>query len=91
MTSPYRRHFHPDHIRQGAMEEFIQTWHDYTSPSAAAAAIGARWGVGRTTLFEWLQADGQWPHTRVAENLRLAAENKQLRQKILELTGSEEP
>ncbi|WP_115686496.1 hypothetical protein [Corynebacterium senegalense] len=64
------------------MADFVEKWESYPSPSAAAAAIAREWGVGRTTLSEWLSAEGKWPHTRVAANLRLAAENEELRRQI---------
>lgn len=89
--SDMRRHAHPDEVRHGAMVEFVERWQDFTSPSAAAAAIAKEWGIGRTTLAEWLRAEGQWPHTRVSANLRLAAENEKLRRKLQALTGDENP
>lgn len=79
------RRVHPGHVRQGAMEQFCRSWQEYSSPSAAAAAVAGQWGVGRTTLSEWLRAEGQWPHTRVSANLRLAAENEHLRREITRL------
>jgi len=84
-----RRHAHPDNVRAGAMHQFIKTWTEYSSPSAAAAAVAREWGIGRTTLSEWLRAEGQWPHTRVSANLRLAAENERLRAQLKRLTEGE--
>lgn len=90
MSASDKSWFHSDEVKVGSMEEFIATWREYSSPSAAAAAIGKKWDVGRTTLFDWLKTEGQWPHTRAAESLRLAQENKRLREKLLELTGEDE-
>ena len=73
---------HSQHVRLGAMDEFVEHWKEYNSPSAAAAAIAKSWGVGRTTLSEWLRAEGKWPHTRVSANLALAAENERLRNQV---------
>ncbi|MHA2788319.1 hypothetical protein ACXZ66_04090 [Corynebacterium sp. S7] len=78
---------HPEHVRQGAMEEFLAVWREHSSPSAASAVVAKNWGVGRTTLSEWLQAEGKWPYTRVAANLRLAEENERLRRELDELKG----
>ena len=77
----------PPEIREGAMVEFVDTWQDYSSPSAAAAVVEEKWGVGRTTLSEWLRHEGLWPYTRVAANLRLAAENVELKRRFGEVTG----
>lgn len=81
------RNVHPDSVREGALAQFIETWQEYPSPSAAAAAIAREWDIGRTTLSQWLRDEGRWPHTRVAANLRLAAENEALRKELNRLKG----
>ncbi|TVS26982.1 hypothetical protein EKI59_09770 [Corynebacterium sanguinis] len=73
---------HAEEVREGAMGDFEENWHRFSSPSAAAREIAAVWGVGRTTLTEWLQSEGRWPRATLAEVRRsrmLADENRRLR------------
>lgn len=46
-----------DSVRRQAITEFQETWQEYSSASAAAKAIAKDWGMGRTTLTEWLQEE----------------------------------
>lgn len=70
---------HSAEIRQGAIDEFSSTWHDYTSPSAAIKAIAEKWDVGRTTLTEWVQDEGVWPRPTMSQLRHLQAENRRLK------------
>jgi len=47
--------------KRQAMAEFEETWKEYSSASAAAKAIAKDWGMGRTTLTEWLQEENLCP------------------------------
>ncbi|MCQ4626176.1 hypothetical protein KBX18_11580 [Corynebacterium sp. CCUG 69979] len=87
--SEMARNVHPTSVREGSMAQFVETWQEYSSPSAAAAAVAKSWGIGRTTLSQWLRDEGKWPHTRVSANLRLAAENRALRKELNRLKGKD--
>lgn len=75
-----------DSIRQNAIEEFQHTWQEYSSASAAAKAIAVTWGIGRTTLTEWLQDENLWPSATIKQVQRLQREVQRLkkRNKFLE-------
>lgn len=73
---------HAPSVREGAVCEFAETWGDYSSPSAAVRDIASRWGVGRTTLTEWLHDEGKWPNATVDELRRVEQENQRLRLEI---------
>ena len=75
-------------IREGAMEDFDAHWRKYSSPSAAAKMIGRKWGIGRTTLTEWLQDEGRWPRATLAQVRQLKQleeENDRLKKQLAEL------
>ncbi|MGO3084468.1 hypothetical protein [Ancrocorticia populi] len=98
MTTP--ENFVPTHVnseaKAKAIAEFEQNWLDYNSATAAAIDIAQRWGMGKTTLVDWLRAEGKWPATaqRLSslerENARLRRVNEQLRQRLADL-GEEHP
>ena len=66
-------------MRERALEEFAQTWKDYSSPTEAARSIARSMGVGKTTLVDWARADGIWPTTRATRVLALEKEIRRLR------------
>lgn len=78
--TPVDRSVVPDEVREAALSEFVSTWVTYPSATAAAQAISARFGVGRTTLVDWAKAQGTWPRTRASVAGQLEAENKALRE-----------
>lgn len=65
-------------VRRKAIEEFQETWQEYSSASAAAKAIAKVWGMGRTTLTEWLQEENLWPSATVKQVQELQREIKRL-------------
>lgn len=71
-------------IKEQAMDEFEDTWLDYTSPTAAAVDVARRWGVGKTTLVDWLRSAERWPTQRAAS---LQREVIRLREMVRELGG----
>ena len=70
--------------KEQAMDEFEETWADYTSPTAAAIAVARTRGIGKTTLVDWLRAEDRWPTQRTAAYEREIA---RLRKRIVELGG----
>ncbi|WP_297667675.1 hypothetical protein [uncultured Corynebacterium sp.] len=76
---------HAPSVREGAVKEFAESWGNYSSPSAAVRDIASRWGVGRTTLTEWLHDEGKWPRTTVGQLRRLQRENQALREQLKHL------
>lgn len=85
MTRP---HFGPyqveTSIREQVMQEFEDNWSSYTSPTAAAVDVARRWGVGKTTLVDWLRSEERWPTQRTAS---LQREILRLRKMVRELGG----
>lgn len=71
-------------VKEDAMDEFEGTWVDYTSPTAAAIAVAKKWGVGKTTLVDWLRDADRWPTQRTAAYQR---EILRLRKQVIELGG----
>lgn len=71
-------------VKENAMDEFDRTWVDYTSPTSAAIAVAKKWGIGKTTLVDWLRHADQWPAQRTASYQR---EILRLRKQIRELGG----
>lgn len=71
-------------VKEQAMQEFEDTWLDYTSPTAAAVDVARRFDVGKTTLVDWLRADDRWPTQRVTS---LEREIMRLRGMVRELGG----
>lgn len=71
-------------VKEQAMQEFDDTWLDYTSPTAAAVDVARRWGVGKTTLVDWLRSAERWPTQRAAS---LQREVMRLRERVRELGG----
>lgn len=74
------------------MAQFEDEWHLYSSPSAAARAIAGEWGIGRTTLAEWLQDEGRWPRptlNEVRQNRVLIKQVESLRARVRELEREE--
>lgn len=71
-------------IKEQAMDEFEDTWLNYTSPTAAAVDVARRWGVGKTTLVDWLRSAERWPTQRAAS---LQREVIRLREMVKELGG----
>jgi hypothetical protein len=78
-------------IKDKAMAEFEDTWADYNSATAAAIDIASRYGIGKTTLVDWLRVEDRWPATArrltalERENARLRRINEQLRLEVEEL------
>lgn len=54
----------PALIREAAIRQFMATWQDYPTVSAAVVEVAQMHEVGRTTLQEWLMADDLWPSPR---------------------------
>lgn len=71
---------HSAELRQQVVAEFVATWQDYSSASAAAKEIAAAYGVGRTTLTGWLEQEDKWPSATVHQLKRLQRENARLRE-----------
>lgn len=71
-------------VKEQAMQEFDDTWLDFTSPTAAAVHVARRFDVGKTTLVDWLRAADRWPTQRVAS---LEREIMRLRGIVKELGG----
>lgn len=71
-------------VKEQAMQEFEDTWLDYTSPTAAAVDVARRFDVGKTTLVDWLRAADRWPTQRVTS---LEREIMRLRGMVRELGG----
>lgn len=79
---------HDEEVRAGAMAQFEEEWHLFTSPSAAARQIAAEWEIGRTTLTQWLQEEGRWPRptlNEVRQNRVLLKQVQTLRERVREL------
>lgn len=78
-------------IKEQAMAEFDTTWADYNSATAAATDIALRFGIGKTTLVDWLRTEDRWPATArrltslERENARLRRMNDMLRARLAEL------
>lgn len=73
---------HDRAVRDGALKEFEASWRQYSSPTAAVKAIAMTWGIGRTTLTEWVHDAGKWPQATIAQIRRLEMENLALRRQI---------
>lgn len=71
---------HSPELRAAIIAEFVATWQDYSSASAAAKEIAAAHSIGRTTLTGWLEQEDKWPSTTVHQLRRLQRENTRLRQ-----------
>lgn len=67
--------------KRQAMAEFEETWQEYSSASAAAKAIAKDWGMGRTTLTEWLQEENLWPSPTVKQVQHLQREITRLKKR----------
>ena len=67
--------------KRQAMAEFEETWKEYSSASAAAKAIAKDWGMGRTTLTEWLQEENLWPSPTVKQIQHLQREINRLKRR----------
>lgn len=83
---------HDASTRAGAVAQFEDEWHLYSSPSAAVREIAAEWGVGRTTLAEWVQQEGCWPRptlNEVRQNRVLLKQVEALRVRVRELESRE--
>jgi hypothetical protein len=76
---------HDQEIRDNAIAEFVDTWQEYSSASAAAREIAAAHKVGRTTLTGWLEQEDKWPSATVHQLRRLQRENARLREENAEL------
>lgn len=71
-------------VKEQAMQEFENSWLNYTSPTAAAVDVARRWEVGKTTLVDWLRSADRWPTQRTAS---LQREVMRLRAMVRELGG----
>ncbi len=76
-----------DDLKRVAMDEFCETWMDYESPSRAASIIGGFYGIGRTTLRDWLKDADLWPVLSPVETWTLVMENGRLKQELEPLRG----
>lgn len=85
----------PTNVRDAAIAEFEKDWQHFGRPTVAAAKIARKYGIGKTTLSDWLRAEGRWPSPRAMrvlelerENRLLEEENQALRAKIRQLEGT---
>ncbi|MBZ8176212.1 transposase [Corynebacterium sp. 3HC-13] len=74
-------------IKQGAITDFLESWKEFTSPSAAAEAVAQRWNISQATLILWLKKAQKWPAVSFDRLLDLEAENRQLREQVRKLRG----